>query len=358
MLSEVLLGNRDLFHGLLIYESDYDWLPHGVIALDLSSLDVTNPNELSHGISDRLAEIVRMHRLDITLDRLSAGLDLRKVVQALHERFGRVAVLIDEYDSPVLRRLNNKEQAEAMRDTLHGFFSAIKGLDEYINFVFITGVSSFAKAGIFSGMNNLQIITLREAYADICGYTDLEVDTHLSPYVQAWVDKTSMSFDEQRKKIKDWYNGYRFSSSPSAVYTPFSVMNALHNQKLENFWFASGTPKFLIGELEKKQQDNPEVFDAIVQGDTIEASQGSLGVFDIGLTPIPALMFQTGYLTIVGYDESQNNYQLGYPNHEVQQALQLYLLSIITSLDTDATNDIYGRWSCIPCRVFYKSWSH
>lgn len=339
-LKEVLLGNRSLFQGLWIDSSDYGWLPHGVISLDLSSLDVTTPQELILGIADRLDVIVQAHGLNVVLDRVRAGLDLHKVVVALHKRFGRVAVLIDEYDSPILRSLNNKEQAESMRDALHGFFSAIKGLDEYVNFVFITGVSSFAKAGIFSGMNNLQIIATKEPYADICGYSDHEVDIYFSPHVRAWADKVSVSFDEQRKRIKEWYNGYRFSSAVTTVYNPFSIMHALHNQKLENFWFASGTPKFLVGELKKRQQDSPDIFNAMVQGDTIEVSQGSLGVFDVGLTPLPALMFQTGYLTIVGYDEAQNNYQLGYPNREVQQALQLYLLSIITKLENDVTERI------------------
>ena len=340
MLQEVLVGSRDLFKELWIDQSDYSWLPHGVIALDLSSLDVTTPHELTLGIADRLDEIVQTYDLGVVLDRVSAGLDLRKVVVALHRRFGRVAILIDEYDSLVLRSLNNQEKAEQMRDALHRFFSAIKGLDAYINFVFITGVSSFAKAGIFSGMNNLQILTLQESCVDICGYTDAEVDTCLSTYIQAWADKIPVSFAEQRQKIKDWYNGYRFSSTATTVYNPFSLMYALDRQKLENFWFSSGTPKFLVGELKKKQQDNPELFNAIVEGNPIEASQSSLGVFDIGLTPIPALMFQTGYLTIVGYNERRNSYQLGYPNYEVQQALQLYLLSIITTLDNEATESM------------------
>lgn len=337
MLKEVLLGNRKLFQGLWIDTSDYGWMPHGVISLDLSSLDVTTPQELTLGIADRLEVIVRTYSLNIVLDRVRAGLDLHKVVVALYERFGRVAVLIDEYDSLVLRSLHDKERAKAMRDALHSFFSAIKGLDEYINFVFITGVSSFAKAGIFSGMNNLQLITTDESYADICGYTDSEVDTYLSPYIEMWAQKASVPFNEQRKQIKDWYNGYRFSSSTSAVYNPFSVMYALHRQQLGNFWFASGTPTFLVDELKKKRRDEPETFNTIVQGEAIEVSQDSLGVFDVGLTPLPALMFQTGYLTIIDYDKAQKSYRLGFPNHEVHQALQLYLLSIVTNLNTETT---------------------
>lgn len=346
MLKEVLVGNRKLFQSLWIDQSDYSWNQHGVIAFDLSSFDVSTIDVFKAGMYRFLEDTAVSYELDVAMNRTEGlGTALRVLVQALSKRFGRVAVLIDEYDSPVLRNLHDREQAKAMRDVLHSFFSAIKGFDEYIHFVFITGVSSFAKSGIFSGMNNLQILTLQESYADVCGYTDAEVNTYLSPYIQTWADKISVPFDEQHKKIKDWYNGYRFSSSTSTVYNPFSVMHALHRQKLENFWFASGTPKFLVDELKKKQQGNLEVFDAMVQGDPIEASQASLGVFDIGLTPIPALMFQTGYLTILGYNESRNSYQLGYPNHEVQQALQLYLLSIITALDNDTAESMAMKLS-------------
>lgn len=286
------------------------------------------------------------YELDVVINRAeSIGMALRVVVEALYKRFGRVALLIDEYDSPVLRNLHDKEQAKVMRDALRDFFSAIKGLDEYINFVFITGVSSFAKAGLFSGMNNLQIMTTDESYSDICGYTDDEIADYFSPYIEAWSKRECISFDGQRKQIKDWYNGYRFSSSNIAVYNPFSVMHALHKQRFGNFWFTSGTPTFLVDELKRKQHDEPEVFKAIIQGEPIKVAQDSLGAFDIGLTPIPALMFQTGYLTIVGYDKSRNTYELGYPNNEVRQSLQLYLLSIVTSLHTETTKSMAFKLS-------------
>lgn len=207
MLKEVLLGEHDLFQGLWIHQSDYNWRPHGVITLDLSSFNTLSPDSLSRSISERLSEIVDLYKLDITLDKVDAIIDLRKVVLALHERFGRVALLIDEYDSPVLRRLGDRAQAEELGDSLHSFFSAIKGLDEYINFVFIIGVSSFAKAGIFSGMNNLQVLTLREACSDMCGYTGTEIEAYFAKHIETWANKASISYAEQRKKIKEWYNG-------------------------------------------------------------------------------------------------------------------------------------------------------
>lgn len=339
MLQEVLLGNRDLFAGLWIDSSDYSWHTHGVIAIDLSSLGTKDEKGLEAGLCDMIAGVAEMYTLHVVLDRISPGLDLHKVVKALHARFGRVAVLIDEYDSPVLQQLNNREQAETIRDALRRFFSTIKGLDAYIDFVFITGVSSFAKAGIFSGMNNLQVLTLRESCTDICGYTDSEVDTYFAGHVEAWANKLSIPYAEQRHKIKYWYNGYRFSSATTTLYNPFSVMYALYNQKLENFWFSSGTPKFLIGELKRQEREHPDAFKAMMQNEFVEVSEGSLGTFDVGLTPLPALMFQTGYLTIAHYNNVQNSYQLGYPNYEVKQALQLYLLSIVTSLDSNLTGE-------------------
>lgn len=346
MLKEIFLGNRKLFQGLWIDQSDYSWNQHGVIAFDLSSFDVSTIDVFKADMYRFLEDTAVSYELNVDINRTEGlGTALRVVVQALSKRFGRVAVLIDEYDSPVLRNLHDKEQAKAMRDVLHSFFSAIKGFDEYINFVFITGVSSFAKAGIFSGMNNLQIITTKEPYADLCGYTDKEITNYLSPHIEAWAQKESISFEEQRKQIKDWYNGYRFSSSAIAVYNPFSVMHALQDQRLGNFWFASGTPTFLVDELKKKQHEEPEVFNAIVQGEHIKISQDSLGVFDVGLTPIPALMFQTGYLTIVGYDKARDTYQLGYPNNEIRQSLQLYLLSIATKLNTETAKGMAFKLS-------------
>lgn len=340
MLKAVLLGNRPLFDGLWIAHSDYQWKQHGVITLDFSGLDFQSGEELAGVLCKALARVAHSYELTVILDGTNPGLDLTTVVEALYKRFGKVAILIDEYDSPILKTLHNVEQAQLIRDRLHGFFSVIKSLDEYINFVFITGVSSFAKAGIFSGMNNLQIITMRDNCADICGYTDAELDHYFKSYIQAWANKDAISYAEQREKIKHWYNGYRFSSNVTTVYNPFSLMNALYENKFENFWFRSGTPKFLVEQLKRKQNTDFDEFDAAIYPGALKVSQDSLGIFDVGATPLPALMFQTGYLTISDYDSSKNMYRLGYPNHEVEKALQIYLLAIFTHLNTITAEDM------------------
>ena len=323
-LEEILQGNKELFTNLWIHRSDYPWHLHGVIALDFSSLGIHDSASFQKNVSMKLYKIAKSYGLNISHDVLDATAILNDLVEQLYEQYGRVAILVDEYDSPLLRLLENPEKGIEVRSTMQLFFSAIKGADKYINFVFITGVSSFAKAGLFSGMNNLQLITLDERFADICGYTDQEIDAYFPEYIQAWADKDIIPYETLRTEIKNWYNGYRFGNNVPSIYNPFSLMNALFAQSLENFWFQSGTPTFLMHVLKKEH--------TIFNHETLELSKDSLGVFDIGATPLLALMFQSGYLTITGYDTETKLYKLDYPNQEVRISLQKYLLEAFAHL--------------------------
>lgn len=339
-LKEILLGNKDLFRGLWIETSNYTWQPHGVIIIDFSSLDSTDASTLSHGLSDKLAEIAVAYGLDVTLDRVRPGLDLRKVVIALHARFGRVAILIDEYDNPFLSQLHDRERARAIRNSLHGFFSTIKGLGEYLKFVFITGISAFSQAGVFSGMNNLQVITMDKRFADICGYTNTELDTYFKGYIQSWADQEGIDYTTQRDKLAHWYNGYHFSESEIRVYNPFSLMRSLDTRTLRNFWFKSGTPTFLVEELKLQQREKPTAFNDLIEDNTITITTDSLDSSEIGETSLAALMFQTGYLTITNYDKLTDSYQLNYPNREVERSLRVCLLGIVTKFDRQTTENL------------------
>lgn len=324
-LQEILSGNKELFDDLWISKSDYEWKKYGVISLSLSSLDIETidlfQKSLCHALQ-RIAEKNLIDSLDFKLTPKSIFINL---IEALHKKYGGVAILIDEYDYPILRTLDNPKYATEIRDVLRDFFVIIKDLDAYINFVFITGVSSFAKAGIFSGLNNLRIITLNNKFADILGYTDSEIDFYFKEHIQEWANSKNRSYEELRKKIKVWYNGYRFGKNASSVYNPFSLMNALDEQDFKNFWMQSGTPKFLVDILKKQHT----LFDV----ENLEISEDILGVFNIGATPLIALMFQTGYLTIISYDEETNLYKLNWPNEEVRIAFQKYLLEAFAKLD-------------------------
>lgn len=336
-LKEILDGNKSLFDGLIIEKSNYEWHRHGVINLDLSSIEVTSTEDLRTGICSLLQNISDDYGLDITLHSEKPDAALRALVRALYAKFGRVAVLIDEYDNPILQVLSDQTKAKEVRNSIRRFFAVIKSLDAFIDFVFITGVSSFAKAGLFSGINNLRIITLDKRFSAICGYTDEEVDHYFHSQIKSWANAEETPYNDLRQQIKDWYNGYRFAANAPSVYNPFSIMSSLYSQEFKNFWFQTGTPTFLVEELVKEYRKSEY---HLFELEKFETTEDSLGIFEIGATPLTALMFQTGYLTITAFDKDKRSFELGYPNLEVESALQKYLLGIYTKLNFADTESI------------------
>lgn len=339
-LKEILSGEKDLFDGLWIAKSDYKWQQHGVIKLDFSKLDIDSIEEIKGSLCAMLLRIAQSYDLEIPINQERPSQALQEVAIELHKKFKRVAILIDEYDNPIVHSLKNPDQAEKTLNTIKSFFATIKGLDEYINFAFITGVSSFARAGLFSGINNLQIITLTNKFSGICGYTDQEVDHYFAQYMQAWADKKLIPYDELRGQIKEWYNGYQFGENVPTVYNPFSLMNALAAQAFKNFWIKSGTPTFLIEQLKQYYSQHGNI---IVDFEGLEVSDDILQSFDIGEIPLPALLFQAGYITLANYDEMNDLYSLEYPNKEVETAVKGYLLEIFTNLNTNAVRHIANQ---------------
>lgn len=337
MLQEVLTGNKVLFDDLWIAKSNYSWPEHGVIMLDFSRMGIQNKSSFEQAMHFGLQKTAEMYGIQIDSQNLTPQLLLYQLVHALHSRFGKVAILVDEYDSAVLHSLHEPEQAKEIRSAMQQFFTAIKGLDQYIDFVFITGVSSFTKAGLFSGINNLSVITLDAKYADICGYTQEEVDVYFAPYIAQWSLEKSIPKETLYEKIKEYYNGYAFGDVSKRVYNPFSLMHALDRKLFKNFWFRSGTPNFLVSELSKEyRQHEYTIFDP----ETFRVSEELLESFDVGTTPLPALMFQSGYLTVRSFDEDRDLYSLGYPNAEVQQSMQKYLVAVFTQHEASTVEKI------------------
>ena len=325
-LHEVLTANKPLFKNLWIDKSDYEWKEYGVINLDFSLLMPNDIATLHHNLKRDLLLIAEHYSISFNESINDPSSLLIYLARHLFNRFGRVALLVDEYDSPILKALENQELSENIRNEIQQFFSTIKGLDKYIQFVFITGVSSFAKAGLFSGINNLQILTLHDEYGTICGYTDQEIDHYFHGYITEWAQKSNIPFETLRKQIKHWYNGYRFGDNTQAVYNPFSFMNALKIQQFKNFWFQSGTPKFLV-EVLKRNENSYDL-------DNFTINEDSLGIFDVGKTPILTLMFQAGYLTISDYNPQRQSYTLQYPNEEVRISFQKYLLEVFAHIES------------------------
>jgi hypothetical protein len=213
--------------------------------------------------------------------------------------------------------------AEEMKNAIRGMYDTIKGLDEYLRAVFVTGVTKFAKASVFSGMNNLNDISFTDTSATLLGYTQEELTHHFAAYIQAVADKENISFDEVLATMKQWYNGYQFAESAAKVYNPFSVHYYLARKELANYWFQSGTPTFLIHFIKQQYADLETLFDE-------ELKIEQLGTFDLEHIPLIPLLFQTGYLTIDQYDKKTRRFTLKYPNYEVEESFTKYIVSALT----------------------------
>ena len=312
-LKELFEGNRELFEGLHAYER-WDWSVRSpVVKLSFGGGNFKEPGYLQASLMEQLAAIER----DTSTERYSetAPGRLRDLLGALHRRGGqRVAVLVDEYDKPILDALDLPDIARANRDYLRGLYSAIKDCDAHVRFCFLTGVSKFSKVSLFSGLNNLIDITLEPPYSAICGYTEADLDTVFAPELPGL----------DRERIRDWYNGYGWGGAEK-VYNPFDALLLFRKREFEAWWFETGTPTFLVETLVER-----EVASATLDG--MVASNKLLSTFDVDRIATEALLFQTGYLTVVDWElhGGKKYYRLGYPNREVRQSLNESLLDYLT----------------------------
>ena len=321
-LKELFEGNEPLFVGLDIHER-WDWsLRHPVVRLDFSAGDFSDPDYLHDDLTAQLDAVEEGAGLDPGHGR--ASIRFRRLLAKLHERSGqRVAVLVDEYDRPILDALAKPEVARAHRDALRGLYSAIKAGDAHVKFTLLTGVSKFSKVGIFSGLNNLKDVTLDPRYSAICGYTDADLDTVFAPELPGL----------DRDEIRRWYNGYGWLGGEK-VYNPFDILLLFDTRKFKAHWFETGTPRFLVDTLLRRGVASPEL-------DGMVGTEALLSAFDVDEMATEALLFQTGYLTIAGEEDvgGETLYRLEYPNHEVRQSLNRSLLRAMTPEGAHRTKD-------------------
>lgn len=328
-LQELFSGNKELFKDLWIYKkSDYQWKEHPIVKLDFSGLDISDPKELKESLSSSLDEIAKAYLIDIS-NSSSPTTKLKTLVKTLAEN-NRVAVLIDEYDYPLINNLDDLKITKANHKILKNFFSALKSLDAYLHSIFLTGVTKFSKTSIFSGLNNLNDITVDEKAAALLGYTNEEIEKYLPEFIAGVSEKLQSSVQETKAEMKRWYNGYRFSLLPTYVYNPFSILYFLKKQQFSNYWFESGTPSFFIYLLKKEYYSLEKI-------ENLKFSIDALGVFDLEDISLITLLFQTGYLTISDYDSASKMYTLNYPNFGVHEAFQKYILAAITNNTISAT---------------------
>ena len=309
-LKEVFEGNEPLFAGLSIHDH-WDWsVRHPVLRLDFSSGTYQGPDDLQKEVAAQLNAMEEEAEV-VPRDDDTASARFRRLMKVLHERSGqRVAVLVDEYDKPILDALEVPEVARANRDFLRGLYSTVKFADAHIRFTFITGVSKFSKVSLFSGLNNLKDITLDSRYSALCGYTEADLDTVFAPELPGL----------DREQIRDWYNGYSWRGDEK-VYNPFDILLLFDSREFRAYWFETGTPTFLVETLCKRHVSSLELGEMV-------GSDELLSTFDVDDIATEALLFQTGYLTITDAEDlgGKRLYRLGYPNREVRQSLNESLL--------------------------------
>ena len=308
-VKELFEGAEPLFRGLAIHDG-WDWsAPHPVVRLSFGSGHFGEPGLLARETAARLDGLEREFGVAGRDD--SAPARFRHLLQTLHERAGRrVVVLVDEYDKPILDALDAPDVARANRDFLRGLYSVVKDCDAHVRFTLLTGVSKFSKVSLFSGLNNLIDVTLDPVYSAVCGYTEADLDTVFAPELPGL----------DRDEIRRWYNGYNWLGGEK-VYNPFDVLLLFRRRQFGAWWFETGTPTFLIDMLVERGVGSLAL-------ERMTADDALLSAFDVGAVGAEALLFQTGYLTIVGTERrgAKTRYRLGYPNQEVRVGLNESLL--------------------------------
>ncbi len=305
-------GQKELFKNLYIYNK-WDWnSTYPVIRIDFS-VDIREYKEIYNRIEEELEVNYKKHGISINKEKDIIG-KFKELIMELNEKYKKqVVVLIDEYDKPILDLIENKKEAEEVRKILKGFYSVLKGLDRYLKFVIVSGVSKFAKVSLFSGLNQLKDISLDKRYANICGYTQSELENYFKEYLEG----------VNIQEIKEWYNGYNFLSD--SVYNPFDILLYLDKKEIRNYWYETGRTEFLFKIIKQKNFDLPYLHRKYYTEEILEK-------FDIEYISIEALMYQTGYLTIKEIEKigSREVYSLDYPNREVREAFNNELLFYIT----------------------------
>lgn len=298
-LKELFEGNRDLFSGLEA-ETRWDWsVRHPVLRFSFAGGVATSVDLVRERLAQQLSEFET--RWNIPRAQTNHADRFRILIHKIHAATGqRVVILVDEYDKPILDRIEDKEEALAIREVLKDFYSIIKDNDAHVRFAFLTGVSKFSKAGIFSGLNNLNDITVDARYSAICGYTETDLGAVFAPELPGL----------DREEIRRWYNGYNWLGE--AVYNPFDVLLLFSKRQFAPYWFESGTPTFLVKLLMERKTFVPTLA-------TLQVDSSVLSAFDVEHISTEALMWQTGYLTFAGGENLGGEifYRLAYPNREV-----------------------------------------
>ncbi len=325
-LESYFKGERDLFAGLKIADMEQEWTQYPTFHFDLSTAKHLNEDGVRNALGLQVGLYERTYGSDP--NETSPGMRLGGLIRRAYEQSGKqVAVIIDEYDAPLLDVLHDDTRLEVRRETLQEFYQPLKANEQYIKFCFITGITKFSQLSIFSTINNIKNVTLIPRFSTICGFTEDEVLSVFAEDLRQMAEVYGLTPDEMYMKIKFMYDGYRFSSGTTNVFNPFSLLNAFIDQEMNNYWFESGTPTYLIRQLQHFGTDITSLEKLEVPAEAFDQPTENMQ------NALP-LLYQSGYLTIKDYNHLTRSYVLSFPNEEVRVGYVKGLLPIYVGVNS------------------------
>lgn len=328
-LHSYFAGEKDLFKGLAIEGLEKDWTEYPVLHFDMSTFKNCNLKDLQSKFNYKLSEYESIWGNNPESE--TPGDRFKNLIISAKEQTGKpVIIIIDEYDAPLLDVLHNEDRLSEIRTVIQEFYAPIKANDEYIRFAFITGITKFSQLSIFSAINNLANISMDPEFAAICGITKEELTTTLNQDIELMAEHNGVSKEEMARMLQENYDGYHFTRNSPDIFNPFCLMRALASGEIEDYWFASGTSTYLINQMQRFKTDVTEL-------DNVFAFSSSFDRPTEKMSDALPLLYQSGYLTIKGYDPLSKGYYLGIPNKEVRAGLMENLLPLYTNL-SDGTS--------------------
>ena len=322
-------GKKELFKGLAIEKLEQKWEEHPILHLDLNTENYKEPDSLRRRLDSTLSYWEQLYGTRAV--ETSLPLRFEGIVRRACEKTGhRVVILVDEYDKPMLQAIGNETLQAEYRNLLKAFYSVLKSQDRYIKLAFLTGVTKFGKVSVFSDLNNLNDISMDYRYMDICGITDKELHENFDGDVALLGERNGLTKEECYVKLKEQYDGYHFDYDTVGLYNPFSIFNTLSKLKFSDYWFETGTPSFLVYLLKHSNYRLDRITEEQVSGDLLNS------IDSMSRNPIPVI-YQSGYLTIKGYDDRFGIYRLGFPNKEVETGFIKYLVPFYTPVEEEKT---------------------
>lgn len=329
-------GRKELFEGLKIMQLEKDWKQYPVLRFTISSIKDMPIDMMSTGLGDLLVRYEKTYGIP-TPEHKTPGKRLLNLIHSAYQQTGMpTVVIIDEYDSPMLTHLHEEENKAKVRQILQEFYQVLKDCDDFERFVFITGITKFSQMSIFSTLNNLSNITINAKYSSICGITEQELHDIFDIDVEMLADSMEMSKDEMYAELKNMYDGYHFCERSEDIYNPYSLLLAFFNQRVDSYWFASGTPTFILDELKRNNTDLLDLDGSSAESEDFDQPTEAL----VNVLP---LLYQAGYLTIKGYDRYSQTYTLGFPNAEVKGGLMKNILPMVNGTNKSENSSYAAR---------------